>query len=81
MRALALSQYQPPRTVLGRVRNLSRGGLCISADECLDEASIILCEIVVPELPVAIPVPTNLRWSEQLVNGGYGQLYGLQFLF
>ena len=74
------SQYQPQRTVLGRLQNLSRGGLCISTEECLDGASMIVCEIVVPELPVPIPVITNVRWSEQRVNGAHGQFYGLQFL-
>jgi hypothetical protein len=77
---LLLSQHQQQRTVLGRLQNLSRGGLCISTEEGLDGAGMIVCEIVVPELPVPIPVITNVRWSEPRVNGAHGQLYGLQFL-
>ena len=34
-----------------------------------------------PELPVPIPVLTNVRWSEERSNGGYGVLYGLQLLY
>ena len=82
MRELGLlfSQQQSPRTVHGRLQNLSRGGLCAFTDESLDGASMVVCEIVLPELPVPIPVLANVRWSEQLNNGSHRQLYGLQFL-
>ena len=78
---LLISQPPPPRTVLGRLQNLSRGGLSFLTNESLDGASMVMCQIVVPELPVPIPVLANVRWGEQLIDGGYGQLYGLQFLF
>ena len=82
VRALApvFSQQQPSRTVRSRLQNLSRGGLCIFADESLGGASLVVCELIVPELPAPIPVLTNVRWSERCNNGDYGHLYGLQFL-
>lgn len=82
MRELGLlfSQQQSPQTVLGRLQNLSRGGLCAFTDKSLDGASMVVCDIVVPELPVPIPVLANVRWSEQINNGSYHHLYGLQFI-
>ena len=54
MRELGMlfSQQQSPRTVRGRLQNLSRGGLCAFTEESLDGASMVVCDIVVPELPV-----------------------------
>jgi len=76
---LASSPREAAETVHGRLQNLSRGGLCILADKALSATAAVLCEIIVPELPVPVPVLANVRWSERCQNNG-GQLYGLQFL-
>jgi hypothetical protein len=75
------SPHESTRTIQGRLQNLSRGGLCILTDQRLNDMGIAVCEIVLPELPVPIPVLTNVRWSEERSNGGYGVLYGLQILY
>lgn len=75
------SPHESTRSFQGRLQNLSRGGLCILTDQRLKNMGIAVCEIVVPELPVPIPVLTNVRWSEERSNGGYGVLYGLQVLY
>jgi len=67
--------------VQGRIQNLSRGGLCILSSEPIATTSLVLCEIVLPEMPVSIPALLNVRWSErrQVTHDSY--LYGLQFVF
>jgi hypothetical protein len=79
--ALAFSPSEPLRTVRGRLQNLSRGGLCILTGESLNGATVVVCEILVPELPVPIPVLTNVRWSERREGAEENYLYGFQFVY
>jgi hypothetical protein len=79
--ALAFSPEEPLRTVRGRLQNLSRGGLCILTSESLNGATVVVCEIMVPELPVPIPVLANVRWSEPRNGGNESHLYGFQFVY
>jgi len=71
----------PGRTVRGRIQNLSRGGLCILSEEPIATASLVLCEIVLPEMPVSIPALLNVRWSEKREIARDSYLCGLQFVF
>jgi len=42
---------------------------------------VVVCEILVPELPVPIPVLTNERWSERREGAEENYLYGFQFVY
>jgi hypothetical protein len=78
---LVFSPLEPLWTVRGRLQNLSRGGLCIFTNESLNGTTVMVCELLVPELPVPIPVLTNVRWSEPRGGTDEGHLYGLQFVY
>jgi len=80
MLAPAVSTTEPVKSVRGRTQNLSRGGLCILSEESLEGATVVICELSVPDLPVPIPILTNVRWSEYRNEGRNCYLYGLQFL-
>jgi hypothetical protein len=79
--ALVSSPREPVQTVHGRLQNLSRGGLCVLADEPMNGVRAVLCEIFVPALSVPIPVLANVRWSEPCHSSNGGRIYGLQFLY
>jgi len=74
------SELQPERTVRGRIQNLSRGGLCLFTSESLGSTALVVCEILLPELPVGIPALAHVCWSEQRDVPIDCYLYGLQFL-
>ncbi|HXZ78756.1 MAG TPA: PilZ domain-containing protein [Terriglobales bacterium] len=67
-------------TVQGRIQNVSRGGLCILSSEPIG-SPLVLCEIVLPEMPVSIPALLNVRWSEKREVAQDSYLSGLQFVF
>jgi hypothetical protein len=66
------------KPVVGRVQNVSQGGLCLMSRQPLVRSSVIRCDIGVSEIPVGIPTLMQVRWTQKLQSDSY--VTGLQFL-
>ncbi|MBI3610020.1 MAG: PilZ domain-containing protein [Nitrospirae bacterium] len=63
----------------GRVENISKRGLCFVTEEAISVSSLLLCEIVSEEIPVAVPTMMRVQWVHK--NPEEPQYHiGLQFL-
>lgn len=69
------------RVVSAEVQNLSRGGICIGSRVPLMTASVVQCQIGVPDLQFAIPTLMQVVWIEKLDKPGASQYtVGLRYL-
>jgi hypothetical protein len=67
--------------VLGRVQNMSKGGICFLSQQPVSASSLLLCEIGVGDVPVAIPSLLQVRWTRKQNLEAESYLSGLKFLF
>jgi hypothetical protein len=70
---------KPP--ILGRVQNVSKGGLCLLSQRMIPLSSLLRCEIAIAEVPVAIPTLFRVRWTKKQKVEVDSYLSGVQFLF
>jgi hypothetical protein len=68
----------PP--VLGRVQNVSKGGICFLSQQPIARSALLRCEITVAEVPVGIPTLMQVRWTRKQNLQAESYLSGLQFL-
>lgn len=61
----------------GYIYDMSTGGLQIRARTALKTGEFVRCELVLPELPAAIPTLMQVCWAMQTGNG-YGS--GLRYV-
>src|SRR5579864_8275388 len=65
--------------IRGTVKDISSGGLSLLTDRALKPSAVIRCEIRIGDLPVAIPILSQVRWVQK--NSGTSKYrIGLQFL-
>ena len=71
-----------PVEFVGRVQNISEGGISLLSELALEPSSFVRCNILTPDVPVAIPTLMQIRWSVVRRDGGKEQthLIGLQFV-
>ncbi|MGA8216585.1 MAG: PilZ domain-containing protein [Candidatus Sulfotelmatobacter sp.] len=74
------SEIELGKAVLGRVQNLSKGGLCLISPQPLARSCLVRCEIGVSEIPVSIPTLMQVRWTRKQNLQADTYLTGLQFL-
>jgi hypothetical protein len=74
------SGIEREKAVVGRVQNVSKGGLCLIGPQPLARSCLVRCEIGVPELPVSIPTLMQVRWTRKQSLQADTYLTGLQFL-
>ncbi len=68
--------------VPAEMQNLSRGGICIGSRTPLVTASVVQCQIGVPDLLFAIPTLMQVVWLKKLEKPGASQYsVGLRYLF
>jgi len=67
------------RSIQGTVADISAGGLSLLTDRRMKLSSLIRCEIHLSNLPVAIPVLSQVRWVRKNPRGQKHRI-GLQFL-
>lgn len=67
------------RVIRGTVKDISTGGLSLLTDHAVKPSTIVRCEIRVADLPVAIPVLSQVRWIQK-DSGSRDCRIGLQFL-
>lgn len=79
---LPLKAKEEPRPpVLGRIQNMSKGGICFLSQQPISKTSLLLCEIGVGDVPVAIPSLLQVRWTRKQNLEAESYLSGLKFLF
>jgi len=67
------------RPIPGIVKDISSGGLSILSDRALKPSSLLRCAIRFSDLPVSLPVLSQVRWIQR--DGGERKYkIGLQFL-
>lgn len=71
--------HTAPREVLGRIQNLSEGGVCLMSSQPLPVSTFVCCEIAVPDMPVSIPALMQVRWSAKRGKDGH-HMNGLRFI-
>ena len=52
------------RTALAVALNISAGGVCILGELSIERFSVLPCQFHFPEVPVPIPILTQVRWIE-----------------
>ena len=67
--------------MIGRVHNVSQGGICFISTEPIPQSSLVRCDIGVSESPVSIPTLMQVRWIQKQRLQADTYLTGLQFLF
>jgi hypothetical protein len=67
-------------TVVGRIQNMSQGGLCVITPRALAESSVLRCEIAIAEAPVKIGTLVQVRWTEKQKLNPDEFISGLSFL-
>ena len=75
-------EVPPPwadQELYGEVSNMSTGGLCLLTDDSPNVSDPFRCEILAPQMPVAIPVLLQVRWAS-ISSIGRNHRLGLQFL-
>jgi hypothetical protein len=70
---------KPP--VLGRVQNMSKGGVCFLSQHPVTNASLLRCEIGMSDAPLSVPTLALVRWTKKQNLESNSYLSGLQFLF
>ena len=79
---LPLQAKEVPRPpVLGRVQNVSKGGICFLSQQPISRSGLLLCEIGVGDVPVAIPSLLQVRWTKKQNLEAESYVSGLKFLF
>jgi len=66
--------------IRGTVKDISSGGLSLLTDHAVKPSTVMRCEIRISDLPVSIPVLSQVRWIEK-TPGNLKYRIGLQFLF
>jgi hypothetical protein len=74
------SGIEPEKAVVGRVQNVSKGGLCLVSPQPMARSCLVRCEISVSEIPVSIPTLMQVRWTRKKSLQADTYLTGLQFL-
>ncbi len=57
--------------VIGRATNLSRGGMCVELQQPLERASCVHCDIALQQIPVHLPMLTQVRWVKRVNSSSY----------
>jgi hypothetical protein len=70
---------KPP--VVGRIQNMSKGGICFLSQHPVSRASLLRCEIGMADVPLSVPTLLLVRWTKKQNLESNGYLSGLQFLF
>jgi hypothetical protein len=70
---------KPP--VLGRIQNMSKGGICFLSQQPVSRASLLRCEIGMADVPLSVPTLLLVRWTKKQNLESNSYLSGLQFLF
>lgn len=68
------------KAVVGRVQNMSKGGLCLISSQPVAQSCLVRCEVGVSEIPVGIPTLMQVRWTRKRNLQAETYLTGLQFL-
>jgi PilZ domain len=74
------SGTETSKAVVGRVQNVSKGGLCLISQHAIARSCLVRCEIGVSEIPVSIPTLMQVRWTRKQNLQADTYLTGLQFL-
>jgi hypothetical protein len=74
------SEVEREKSVVGRVQNVSKGGLCLVSPRPMARSCLVRCEIRVSEIPVSIPTLMQVRWTRRKSRQADTYLIGLQFL-
>ncbi len=63
----------------GVITDIGAGGIGLFSDDLIEISDPFVCDIIVPEMPVGIPILLQRRWA---LRDGQGHTYrvGLQFL-
>jgi c-di-GMP-binding flagellar brake protein YcgR len=65
--------------IRGTVQDISSGGLSLLGNHAVKPSSLVRCEIRFSELPVRIPVLSQVRWVQK-DPGGRKYRIGLQYV-
>ena len=74
------SEVEREKSVVGRVQNVSKGGLCLVSPQPMARSGLLRCEIGVLEIPVSIPTLMQIRWTRKQSLQTETYVTGLQFL-
>jgi PilZ domain len=69
------------KAVVGRVQNVSRGGVCLISPQPMERFCLVRCEIGVSEIPASIPTLMRVCWTRKQNLHVETYVTGLQFLF
>ncbi len=75
------SDEKPKPAVLGRIQNMSKGGICFLSHHPIDHASLLRCEIGMSDVPLSVPTLARVCWTKKQNLESNSYLSGLQFLF
>jgi hypothetical protein len=75
------SDEKPKAPVLGRIQNMSKGGVCFLSQHPVTRASLLRCEIGMSDVPLSVPTLALVRWTKKQNLESNSYLSGLQFLF
>jgi hypothetical protein len=70
---------KPP--VLGRIQNMSKGGVCFLSQHPISRAALLRCEIGMADVPLSVPTLALVRWTKKQNLESNSYLSGVQFLF
>jgi len=68
----------PPRSMSGRILNMSRNGVCLFTPSPIRLLSVIRCEIPVNESDIPVATLMRVRWTRKQEQNGGGYLSGLE---
>ena len=74
------SAEKPKPAVLGRIQNMSKGGICFLSQQPVSRASLLRCEIGMEDAPTSVPTLLLVRWTKKQNLETNSYLSGLQFL-
>ena len=74
------SRSEIEKAVVGRVQNVSRGGICLVSPQPMAQSCLVRCEIGVSEIPVSIPTLMQVRWTRKQSLQADTYVTGLQFV-
>jgi len=69
-----------PRTASAVALNISAGGACIFGELFVERFSVLPCQFHFPEVPVPIPILTQVRWIEPVESCDGMFRIGLAFI-
>jgi hypothetical protein len=67
------------RAILGRIENISQGGVAVVSSVSMPISSLVRCEIRGPDVGIAIPTLLQVRWSRKRASGTEYEV-GLRFV-